>query len=56
MGGLIFELGFTESPGGADNVETQALNEHTYCCELSADMCDSGEPDPTKSSECLDFH
>ena len=46
LGGLIFELGFTELPGGAANTATQVLNEHTYCCQLAADMCDSGEPNP----------
>jgi len=30
--GFVFHLGFTEAPGGAENVATQVLNDHTYCC------------------------
>ena len=32
LGGFVMNLGFTESPGGADKVDTQVLNDHTYCC------------------------
>jgi hypothetical protein len=38
------KLGFTEAPGGAANVATQVLNEHTYCCQLGAKVCATGEP------------
>lgn len=30
--GFVFNLGFTEPPGGKDNLETQVLNDHSYCC------------------------
>jgi endoglycosylceramidase len=44
LGGLVFHLGFTEPPGGAENTNLHVLNDHTYCCQLSADMCSTGEP------------
>ena len=56
LGGLIFNLGFTELPGGDNNTATHALNDHTYCCELSADICDGGEPPLNKAEECYDWH
>ena len=31
-GGLIFNLGFTELPGGDNNKLTHVLNDHSYCC------------------------
>ena len=34
--GIVFHLGFTEAPGGAENAATQVLNDHTYCCQLSS--------------------
>jgi len=30
--GLVFNLDFTEPPGGANNLTTQVLNDHSYCC------------------------
>ena len=54
--GYVFNLGFTEPPGGADNLETQVLNDHSYCCQLAADMCATGEPPLSKAAECLSWH
>lgn len=44
LGGIVNELGFTELPGGDKNTATHVLNDHTYCCQKSADMCETGEP------------
>lgn len=44
LGGFVFHLGFTEPPGGTGNKTAHILNDHTYCCQLSPDMCSTGEP------------
>ncbi len=56
QGGIIFNLGFTEAPGGAEYSNLQVLNDHTYCCEVSVDMCANGEPPLSRMSECRSFH
>jgi endoglycosylceramidase len=58
MGGIVFNLGFTEAPGGSDKANLHVLNDHTYCCELSADMCtgNGGEPPLEKAKECRNWH
>jgi hypothetical protein len=55
-GGIVLPLGFTELPGGNENKATHVLNDHTYCCQVSADMCSTGEPPANRALECLDFH
>ena len=55
LGGLVFNLGFEGNPGG-DNKANQVLNDHTYCCQKSPDMCDDGEPPLSKAKECYDWH
>lgn len=55
-GGIVFNLGFTEAPGGKENAAMQVLNDHTYCCEVSAEMCASGEPPLDQKEVCRDFH
>jgi hypothetical protein len=56
-GGIIFNVGFTSLPGGADYASLQVLNDHTYCCEVSGDMCkDGGEPPIDQADTCRDFH
>lgn len=32
FGGIVYNLGFTEPPGGADKKHLHILNDHTYCC------------------------
>lgn len=54
--GLVFNLGFTEPPGGSDKLETQVLNDHSYCCQLSTDMCATGEPPLTEAARCKLWH
>jgi len=32
------------------------LNDHTYCCQLGGDICETGEPAVDKAEECAAFH
>ena len=32
FGGITMPLGFPDTPGGADQLDKQVLNDHTYCC------------------------
>jgi len=55
--GIVNHAGFTELPGGAENTYNQVLNDHSYCCELSTDMCAAtGEPPLDQSERCLKWH
>jgi hypothetical protein len=55
--GIVFNLGFTEAPGGADKTNVQVLNDHTYCCQLNANICaETKEPPLDKKDECLAWH
>ena len=54
MGGIVAHVGFPTTPGG--NPTHESLNDHTYCCQASADMCDSGEPPIEKMDQCKAFH
>ncbi|TNV80046.1 hypothetical protein FGO68_gene7620 [Halteria grandinella] len=56
LGGLVAHLGFTEVPGGAQHKDKHILNDHTYCCQLSADICASGEPPLSRAADCLEWH
>jgi hypothetical protein len=53
---VIFPVGFTEPPGGKIGSKNHALNDHSYCCQLSSDACATGEPKTSSSAECLDWH
>ena len=45
LGGLVFEVGYQTPPGGDIGSDRHVLNDHTYCCQLTADMCSAtGEP------------
>jgi len=56
-GGIIFNVGFSELPGGADHSSMHVLNDHTYCCEVSGEMCQNGgEPPLDQAETCRDFH
>ncbi len=55
--GIVNHLGFTEAPGGVDHLDVQVLNDHTYCCQLSASMCSvGGEPPLSEAETCLGWH
>jgi len=52
LGGIVGEVGFSETPGGGNFIDRQSLNDHLYCCQASADMCDTGEPLIEKMDTC----
>jgi hypothetical protein len=56
LGGVIVNLGFTAPPGAQNNSTKHVLNDHSYCCQLSADMCASGEPPLEKADDCREWH
>ena len=56
FGGLVFPLGFTQPPGGSEYAANHVLNDHTYCCQLSADICAVGEPSLERAIDCRDWH
>ena len=56
FGGKTLSLGFPETPGGADYLDRQVLNDHTYCCQAKGSMCDGGEPLVENSDVCRKFH
>ena len=57
FGGVVFNLGFTELPGGKDLNSTHVLNDHTYCCQVSPDLCaETGEPPLSAAEQCLEWH
>lgn len=57
-GGKVFPLGFTQAPGGnsTQQLQTQVLNDHSYCCQKDPKMCATGEPPLEKSQECSQWH
>lgn len=44
FGGITIPMSFPDSPGGPANKNVQVLNDHTYCCEASPEICVPGEP------------
>jgi len=54
--GIVNSLGFDKPPGAEKGSDAHVLNEHTYCCQLSADMCPKGEPLASRMHECLPWH
>lgn len=55
---LINKLGFDTPPGGEIGSPYHVLNDHTYCCQISPSMCDSGEPktDDKSATTCAKWH
>ena len=50
-------VGFKTPPGAENNSPFHALNDHTYCCGLNADVCAAkGEPDAKYTDKCLGWH
>jgi len=47
--GIVFPVGFTETPGGVDYHNRESLNDHTYCCQGIINVCKTGEPPEDKS-------
>uniref|UniRef100_A0A7S3CRF8 Glycoside hydrolase family 5 domain-containing protein n=1 Tax=Strombidium rassoulzadegani TaxID=1082188 RepID=A0A7S3CRF8_9SPIT len=57
LGGYVFPLGFTAPPGGQKGSPFHVLNDHTYCCQLDANICSStGEPKQSDAAQCYDWH
>ena len=55
-GGLVVPLGFTSPPGGDFNSTKHVVNDHSYCCQLSASMCAASEPSLDDAVVCRDWH
>lgn len=49
-------MGFTAPPGGDFNSTKHVVNDHTYCCQLSASICAAGEPSLDDAVVCRDWH
>ena len=56
MSGYVFPVGFKTPPGGEIGSSKHVLNDHTYCCQLSADECVTGEPQVAHADKCLKWH
>lgn len=58
LGGIIFNVGFNQTPGGPSYNYAQVFNEHTYCCQIDFSMCASnnGDPPATEAHHCAFFH
>ena len=56
LGGIVVNLGFTAPPGGQNNSTKHVLNDHTYCCQLSPEICATGEPTEDKEQVCREWH
>jgi len=54
--GKVNPSGFVSPPGGKNGSSFHMLNDHSYCCQLSPEICASGQPDPTKEKECKEWH
>lgn len=53
---MYWRLGFKTPPGGEIGSPHHVLNDHTYCCQLGFDVCESGEPQPEDKDRCLQWH
>ena len=56
LGGMVFPIGFNDTPGGAEYLDRVVLNDHSYCCQMSTSVCASGEPPLDKATECAKFN
>lgn len=54
--GFVFQLGFKTPPGAEIGSPNHVLNDHTYCCQLSLDVCATGEPAPGSEGKCKAWH
>jgi endoglycosylceramidase len=54
--GKVYEAGFEKPPGGEKGSPFHVLNDHSYCCQLSPEICSSGEPPKDKAEECYNWH
>lgn len=56
LSGVVVPVGFLTPPGGEIGSPNHVLNDHTYCCQLSATACLSGEPDLNLAAQCHSWH
>lgn len=58
LGGFIFDVGFTTTPGGEKYHDREILNDHTYCCQSGMDVCSVGAQPSLEDAKgfCRDFH
>lgn len=56
LGGIVWNLGFTNPPGGEIGSAVHVLNDHTYCCQLDPAVCATGEPNPSYKDKCEEWH
>jgi len=54
--GIVNTLGFDAPPGGDIGSDQHVLNDHSYCCQLAADMCPNGEINEDRIEECYPWH
>eukprot|EP00455_Lapot_gusevi_P045671 TRINITY_DN587_c0_g1_i1.p1 TRINITY_DN587_c0_g1~~TRINITY_DN587_c0_g1_i1.p1 ORF type:complete len:456 (+),score=137.01 TRINITY_DN587_c0_g1_i1:32-1369(+) len=53
FGGIVSANGFTQTPGGHEEDDRQALSYHVYCCTAGATACDrDGNPTKAAGSVC----
>ena len=56
LSGYVFPVGFETPPGGEIGSDKHVLNDHTYCCQLGAKYCATGEPSTADAAACLQWH
>ena len=54
--GMVFPIGFNDTPGGVEYNDRQILNDHTYCCIASTHYCPTGEPEIKYAEACRKFN
>jgi hypothetical protein len=55
-GGIVAPVGFEVPPGGEIGSNKHVLNDHSYCCQLSAHACPNGEPLIEWAAKCRQWH
>mmetsp|Transcript_28635 Transcript_28635/g.50911 ORF Transcript_28635/g.50911 Transcript_28635/m.50911 type:complete len:530 (-) Transcript_28635:411-2000(-) len=55
FGGIIFNVGFDDTPGGSASNAYQVLNDHIYCCAAGPNVCKTGEPTVKDEKMCRSF-
>lgn len=55
-GGIVTPVGFEIPPGGEIGSKNHVLNDHSYCCQLSAHACPDGEPLVEWAAKCRQWH
>mmetsp|Transcript_18571 Transcript_18571/g.33555 ORF Transcript_18571/g.33555 Transcript_18571/m.33555 type:complete len:527 (-) Transcript_18571:22-1602(-) len=56
FGGIVLDVGFTETPGGPQYNHAQVLNDHSYCCAAGTETCKTGEPTLDEKDLCRSFN